>query len=66
MENKDNSKNKSSLISLLAILLFMVGLFFAVGGILFPKGDLQAIGLGVELQIFGLAIIVLNKKQTGQ
>lgn len=47
---------------MLAIVLLVIGIFFFIGGIFYPKGDLIAIGLGIELQIIGLAIILFQKK----
>jgi hypothetical protein len=62
MENKETPSTKSWLTTLLGGFLFVIGFLFVLGGILFPEGDAQAIGLGVELQIFGVILVIFNKK----
>ena len=60
--NKNTALTWSSILSLLAIVLILIGIFFFIGGISFPRGDILAIGLGLELQIIGFAIIVFQRK----
>ncbi len=48
IEKQSEATAKSSLAVLIAIGLFLTGSLFAFLGILFPKGDLQAIALGVN------------------
>ena len=62
MENKEKPETTFTHPSLLEIALIVIGLIFAVGGILTPRGDLRAIGLGLQLQIIGIFIMVLRKK----
>jgi hypothetical protein len=59
---KKSAKLGSAILSLFAIVLLVIGIFFFIGGIFFPKGDIIAIGLGIELQVIGLAIILFQKK----
>jgi hypothetical protein len=68
LENRDAPKAGREDALLAAIIIFILGLIFTLGGIIFPRGDAQAIGLiglGLELQIVCLSIIVFSRLQLG-
>jgi hypothetical protein len=62
MENKNTAPTWSAVFGVLAILLIFLGTLFFIGGMIFPKADIVAIGLGLELQIIGFAIIIYQRK----
>jgi len=58
----DKRESRKSLTVLFAVVLFLFGFLIALLYLLCPHTDLTGLALGVELQLFGLLLIVLEKK----